>query len=298
MNPALRAYLVERAGLVDDALAKMLPVGNAFNRTLVEAMHYSLSVGGKRIRPVLILAAADAVDGDPAKALPAAVAMEMIHTYSLIHDDLPAMDDDDLRRGKPSNHKVYGEAIAILSGDGLLTLAFEILSGYGPEYGCRPERILRAVNILAKAAGYDGMVGGQAVDVESEGKTVGRETLDYIHDRKTAALMAASLAVGALLAGGTEVQVERLETFGRKLGLAFQITDDILDIEGETEALGKPVGSDLAKGKVTFPGLVGLDSAKIVAGSLIEEAKSALSDLGGPADPLRWVADYILLRRK
>jgi geranylgeranyl diphosphate synthase type II len=252
--------------------------------------------GGKRVRPVLMLAACETVGGDLNQALPAACAMEMIHTYSLIHDDLPAMDDDDFRRGNPTNHKVYGEATAILAGDALLTEAFILLAG-DQEHGDAAAR-LRVIHEIATASGSRGMVGGQVVDMESEGKgEIDLATLSYIHTHKTGALIRASVRAGAILGGATEQSLAALTHYGEAIGLAFQIADDILDVEGTTEELGKDAGSDQARGKATYPALVGLEASKARAQELVQMALDALSIFDQRAEPLRAIASYIVKRK-
>ena len=293
----LKAYLEEKGRLVDRALEEVLPRSAGFEKDLVESMRYSLFVGGKRLRPVLCLAGAEAVGAAAKAALPAAAALEMIHAYSLIHDDLPAMDDDDLRRGRPSNHKVFGEGPAILAGDGLLTLAFAHLARAGVNGDADPDRTLAALDVIAHAAGPYGMVGGQAVDLASEGGDVDIQTVEYIHQHKTAALMAAAVASGAILGGGSAAQVDALNRYGQKIGLAFQIIDDILDIEGDQERLGKPIGSDQARGKATWPALAGLAAARERAGTLVDEALTILKPFGSGADSLREIARYLLTRK-
>jgi geranylgeranyl diphosphate synthase type II len=261
-------------------------------------MRYSLFAGGKRLRPILCIAASEAVGGEAAQAMPVACALELIHTYSLIHDDLPAMDDDDLRRGRPSNHKVFGDAVAILAGDGLLTYAFQLMASAERAERIESGLMLQVIGRIAVAAGYEGMVGGQAVDIQSEGKRVELSTVEFIHTHKTADLIAASLAAGALLGGGDKVQVAALTTYGQKIGLAFQISDDVLDIEGDTASLGKPSGSDLQKGKVTYPAVVGMETSKDRQRELVDSAVSSLKEFDKRADPLRLIARYIIERRK
>jgi geranylgeranyl diphosphate synthase type II len=258
-------------------------------------MRYSLFAGGKRLRPILCLAASEAVGGEIQSAMPAGCALEMIHTYSLIHDDLPAMDDDDLRRGKPTNHKVFGEAIAILAGDGLLTEAFVLLSDY---HSLLPERAVQVIGVIAEAASYRGMVGGQVVDMLSQNKPADLETVQQMHSRKTAALIAAATESGALAGKGSEAQVAALARYGRAIGLAFQIADDILDIEGDTELLGKSTGADEARGKVTYPAAVGLESSRQAANDMIHDALAALEGFDDKANPLRSLAHYIITRKK
>ena len=287
-------YLAELQGAVDDFLDRNLPAENAYPPSIHKAIRYSLFAGGKRLRPVLTLAAAEAVGGRREDALPAAAALEMIHTYSLIHDDLPAMDNDDLRRGKPTSHVVFGEAIAILAGDALLTHAFHILAtvcvssdrAKGDPYARR----LRALGVLAAAAGMNGMIGGQVIDLESEGKKVDAVTLERIHRMKTGALMEAAAHLGALLGGGSDEEIERIAGFGREVGLAFQIVDDLLDREGDPAELGKTAGKDLKAGKATYPSIHGTERARHRAKELAEQAIALLSPLGPKAEPLAMLA--------
>jgi geranylgeranyl diphosphate synthase type II len=290
----LKEYLKQRCQLVDQALERFLPEGSELPAALHGSMRYSVFAGGKRVRPVLMLAACEAVGGNLEMALAAACAMEMIHTYSLIHDDLPAMDDDDFRRGNPTNHKVYGEATAILAGDALLTEAFILLSRC-PEGG-DPAARLRVIHEIAHAAGSRGMVGGQQVDMESEGKEIDLALLSYIHTHKTGALIRASVRAGAILGGATEERLGFLTRYGETIGLAFQIADDVLDVEGTTEQLGKDAGSDQARGKATYPALVGLEASKQRAQELVQMALEALSCFDERAEPLRAIASYIVKR--
>jgi len=261
---------------------------------LNQSMYYSLIGGGKRIRPVLALASAEAVGGDPETILPAAVSLELIHTYSLIHDDLPAMDNDDYRRGRLSNHKVFGEANAILAGDGLLTYAFELLADPGAG---QPERKLRIIREVAVAAGKDGMVGGQIADVAGEGKTLNLDEIEEIHKGKTGALLTVSARLGGILAGGTEQQVKALTDYAQALGLAFQIKDDILDVVGNSEILGKPAGSDLRQGKATYVSLLGLEGAEHQLHAQILKAQSALKPFDEGAVFLSELAYFIEQRK-
>jgi len=292
----LQAYLKERRALVDAALERFLPPEDTPPPTVHRAMRYSVMAGGKRLRPILVIAGAEAVGGTLATVVPAACALELIHTYSLIHDDLPAMDDDDYRRGRLTNHKVFGEAIAILAGDALLTLAFRLVADNTALVN--DARVLRdVVAELADAAGTSGMVGGQVVDIESEGKAITAETLEYIHRHKTAALIRASLRVGALLAGGDGKAVAAIGEAGSDLGLAFQIVDDILDVEGSLEELGKTAGSDERKQKATYPALHGLEASRRQAKMLIERAKQRLGVFGARAVPLQALADYVFDRK-
>jgi len=258
-------------------------------------MRYSVLAPGKRLRPILVIAGAEAVGGRPDDVLDTACALELIHAYSLIHDDLPAMDDDDYRRGRLTNHKVFGEAMAILAGDALLTLAFRLVAQNAARVA--PDAVGTVVAEVADAAGTDGMVGGQVVDIESEGKTISGEMLDYIHLHKTAALIRVALRVGAVLAGGRAETVDAISRAGEALGLAFQIVDDILDVEGNLAELGKTAGSDERKQKATYPSLHGLPASKARARALIEETKRLLMPLGPAAEPIRALADFVLERR-
>ncbi len=292
----LEDYLKERIQLIDAALDRYLPAATTLPQVLHGAMRYSVFAGGKRIRPILLLAACEAVGGTIKAALPAACAIEMIHSYSLIHDDLPAMDDDDLRRGNPTNHKVYGEATAILAGDGLLTEAFILLSNSKLHEVVPAERYCEVIHLLAKAAGSRGMVGGQVVDMEAEEKPIDLPTLEYIHTHKTGALILAAIEVGALLGGATTEQRHALCRFGETAGLAFQVVDDILDIVADESQLGKAVGSDQQRGKATYPALLGLSGARERADDLYRQALNSLTILGDSARPLRDIASYIVKR--
>jgi len=294
----LKQYLQERCELIDSRLETSIPAAAEFPYSLHRSMRYSLFAGGKRIRPVLLLAATEAVGGDVSVALPAACAMEMIHTYSLVHDDLPAMDNDDYRRGTPTNHKVFGDAVAILAGDALLTQAFILLSSQSFAAGCSPERILAVINEMATAAGSRGMVGGQIVDMESEGmQDLDLPTVQFIHTHKTGALIKAAVKCGALLGAASEVQMNALIRYGEAIGLAFQIYDDILDIEGTTEEIGKDAGSDEARGKATYPAVIGIRESRKRAAELLDIALEAIAAFDAQADPLREIARYVLSRK-
>jgi len=292
----LKAYLDGHRATVDAALERVLPPESRPPVSIHRAMRYSALAPGKRLRPVLVMAGAEAVGGRADAVLDTACALELIHAYSLIHDDLPAMDDDDYRRGRLTNHKVFGEAMAILAGDALLTLAFRLIAGNAARVAA-PGVVGTVVAEVADAAGTDGMVGGQVVDIESEGKTISPEMLDYIHLHKTAALIRAALRVGAQLAGGRAEQVEAISQAGRALGLAFQIVDDILDVEGSLAELGKSAGSDERKKKATYPSLHGLPASKQRARELIEETKRLLNPLGPAAAPICALADFVFERR-
>jgi len=293
----LPGYLETRRRAVDDALERLLPPATAYPPVIHEAMRYSVFAGGKRLRPILVIAAAEVVGGQMDDVMPTACCFELIHTYSLIHDDLPAMDDDDYRRGRLTSHKVFGEAMAILAGDALLTHALGLIA-VNVGLGKAPAEVFpRVLAEITAAAGPDGMVGGQVVDVQSEGKRVPPETLDYIHTRKTAALIRGALRAGALLAGASEAQLAALTTYGDRMGLAFQVVDDILDVEGSLATLGKTAGSDERKGKITYPALHGLAASKARATALTREAHEALGGLGPAAVPLHALADFVLDRR-
>ena len=291
----LKNYLENRRAMVETALERVLPPEAAPPTRIHQAMRYSVLAPGKRLRPILVVAGAEAVGGRAETVLDTACALELIHAYSLIHDDLPAMDDDDYRRGRLTNHKVFGEAVAILAGDALLTLAFRLVASNAARIA--PGVVGLVVAEVADAAGTDGMVGGQVVDIESEGKTISAEMLDYIHLHKTAALIRVALRVGAVLAGGREEVVDAISRAGEALGLAFQIVDDILDVEGNLAELGKTAGSDERKQKATYPSVHGLPASKARARDLIEETKRLLTPLGPSAEPIRALADFVLERR-
>lgn len=277
---------------VDRRLDQYTQPAEGYPERLREAIRYSLLAPGKRLRPLLVLAACDACGGDPERALPAACAVEMIHTYSLIHDDLPAMDDDELRRGRPTCHIQFDEATAILAGDALIPLAFEALaSGLEP-----PELARRAVGELARAAGGTQLVGGQADDLQNQFAAPNLEMLEAIHLRKTAAMMAVSLKLGGLVAGAEQSVLERLENFGKKLGLAFQIADDLLDLRGEQAKIGKKTGKDESRGKLTYPGLLGVEPSVALAGELIVAAEHELAGLGDRAAGLQQLARFFVDR--
>lgn len=294
----LKKYLNDMRQLIDDHLGRYLPPEDELPSSIHSSMRYSVFAGGKRIRPILMLAACEAVGGDRRRALPAACAMEMIHTYSLIHDDLPAMDNDDFRRGNPTNHKVFGEATAILAGDALLTEAFILLSRPENAETAGPGVLAKVIHEIALCAGSRGMIGGQVVDMESEGrKEIDLATVQYIHTHKTGALIRASVKTGALLGGAGDEDFAAMVRYGESIGLAFQIADDILDIEGTTEQLGKDAGSDQARGKATYPAVMGLAESKRRATELVETALDALSSFGEKAAPLRAIASYIVQRK-
>jgi geranylgeranyl diphosphate synthase type II len=290
----LKAYLADRQAQVEAALNQSIPV--VYPETIYESMRYSLMAGGKRLRPILCLATCELFGGTIAMAMPTACALEMIHTMSLIHDDLPAMDNDDYRRGKLTNHRVYGEDIAILAGDGLLAYAFEYVATQ--THDVLPERIVRVIAYLGKAVSAAGLVGGQVVDLQSEGKPdVTLETLHFIHMHKTAALLEASVTSGATLAGASDVELSKMVTYARNIGLAFQIIDDILDITATQEELGKTAGKDVQAQKATYPSLMGLEASRREADRLIAAAIAELADYGDRAVPLIALAEFITARK-
>ncbi|MDD5200733.1 MAG: polyprenyl synthetase family protein [Terrimicrobiaceae bacterium] len=289
----LPARLKECSQRVDRALDAFLPNAAAKPATIHRAMRYSLFAGGKRMRPALCLAAAEACGGAADAALHAACAVECVHTYSLIHDDLPCMDDDDLRRGRPTSHKVFGEGVAVLAGDALLTQAFEILAQARP---ARRYPVSTMIRELAVAAGSLQLIAGQVADLEGEGRPATRAQLRFIHERKTAAMIEVSLRLGAMSANAGRAKLDALTVFGRSLGLAFQIVDDILDVTQTSERLGKSAGKDASAGKATYPSVIGLDASKKQARSLTAGALRALEPLGRRALPLRDIADFLLDR--
>jgi geranylgeranyl diphosphate synthase type II len=289
----LSTYLTQQQALVEAALDSSLPV--TYPEKIYEAMRYSLLAGGKRLRPILCLASCELAGGTVEMAMPTACALEMVHTMSLIHDDLPAMDNDDYRRGKLTNHKVYGEDIAILAGDGLLTYAFEFIASNTQNVPA--ERVLQVIAQLAKAVGAAGLVGGQVVDLESEGKPdIQEETLNFIHTHKTGALLEACVVSGAILAGAESADLQRMSRYAQNIGLAFQIVDDILDITATQEELGKTAGKDIQAQKATYPRLWGLEESKVQAQQLIDAAKGELAIFGEKANPLIAIADFITTR--
>jgi Geranylgeranyl pyrophosphate synthase len=287
------AYVADRTARVNAALDRLTPAATAPPATLHEAMRYSLFAGGKRIRPLLCVAAAEAVGGNGDAVLPTACALEMVHTFSLIHDDLPALDNDDLRRGLPTSHKKFGEAMAILAGDALHTLAFATLLTH--QTG-EPAAVLRAARLLADALGTFGMVGGQVDDLYYEGRAADAATLRGIHARKTGALLNAALLTGAVLSGATAAQEDALRAYGEQVGLAFQIVDDVLDVTGDGAKLGKPTGSDAKHDKATYPKLFGLEESRRLAFEAAEAASAALASFDQRADPLRAFARFIVER--
>ena len=298
----LTEYIGARRAQVDEALGRFLPSPPVFPRAVYDAMRYSIDAGGKRLRPILTLAAAEAV-AEPSSAaravelaLPAACAVELIHTYSLIHDDLPAMDDDSLRRGRPTNHVVYGEGMAILAGDGLLTEAFALLSNEPPDPDLASRKI-RAIQTIATAAGASGMVGGQAIDLLAAGSsTLDKRSLQDMHARKTGALIRAAAVAGAIMGGGSAAAIGAVDEYGRHLGLAFQIVDDILDVEGDAKDLGKTAGKDAKAGKPTYPSTYGLDESRRLAAERHNDAMAALRSAGLAESRLADIADWVVKR--
>ena len=294
----LKGYLAEQKKRIDEALEQYFPLVSGLQKKVVEAARYSLFAGGKRLRPVLCMASAEAVGGSWQKVMRVACALEMIHTYSLIHDDLPAMDNDDFRRGQPTNHKIFGEAVAVLAGDALLTEAFGLIADAQEDRDeLSSEKLLQVIRIIVKASGYRGMIGGQVIDLECETREVDIATVEYMHIHKTGALISASLETGAVLGGGSREQVSALRRYGHHLGLAFQITDDLLDVEGDADIMGKKPGSDAAKNKKTYPALLGLSQAKEAAAEHVNNALKVLDSFSEAAEPLRAIARYLLVRK-
>ena len=292
----IKSYLKEKRELIDSYLESYFSIPSE-PFVLHEAMRYSLFAGGKRIRPILALASYEACGGNPKDIVPYATALELIHTYSLIHDDLPSMDNDDLRRGKPTNHKVFGEAMAILAGDALLTEAFLMLSNNPHSSSLKPSNLIKIIREVSLSSGVHGMVGGQALDIFSENIEPDKDTLNFIHLHKTAALITASVRMGAILANIKEKKLKALTEYGTGIGLAFQIIDDILDIEGNAEELGKTAGSDIKMKKMTYPALCGTEKSRQKAKDLLSDAIDSLKIFSSEADQLRKIARYLLKRR-
>mmetsp|Transcript_4909 Transcript_4909/g.7163 ORF Transcript_4909/g.7163 Transcript_4909/m.7163 type:complete len:338 (-) Transcript_4909:69-1082(-) len=292
----LNGYMMSKIGPIEEALAASVQSNVPQTNKICESMAYSLMAGGKRVRPVMCIAACEMFGGTQATAMPTAVALEMIHTMSLIHDDLPSMDNDDLRRGKPTNHVIYGEDVAILAGDALLSTTFEHVARYTS--GVSAERVVDVIVRLGKSVGAEGLAGGQVMDLECEAKSdVTLEDLRWIHTHKTAALLVAATTCGAVLGGATPEEVDACERFALNIGLAFQVADDILDITASTEDLGKTAGKDEDTDKTTYPKLMGLEGSKMEAQRLADEAKKALEPFGDRAAPLLAIADYIVNRK-
>jgi len=288
-----KTKLQEWSNLVNDALQDYIRKKEGPGSDIYDAMKYSLMAGGKRLRPVLALAVCELLNGDRNEVLPFACAIEMIHTYSLIHDDLPAMDNDDYRRGKLTNHKVYGEAIAILAGDALLNLAFEVMLASMAENNACPGGKIKAMHLIAESSGAKGMIRGQVIDLESEGKAIPKETLEYMHKCKTGALIKAPVLAAAVICGASSLEYDKLSEYAENIGLAFQIKDDIMDVKGNREEMGKAAGSDAASNKTTYVTLYGADEAEKMLYKLIKKAVNALGCFGERADFLRDLAIYI-----
>ena len=293
----LTAYIESQNELINRYLETAIPE-NLRDQRIVAAMKYSLMAGGKRLRPVLCLAAAEAVGGRPSDALPVAGALEMVHTYSLIHDDLPAMDDDQLRRGKPTCHIAFDEATAILAGDALLTLAFQILSSVELSNSSQASAWLQVIRTISCAAGYDGMIQGQMLDISSEGRNLSKDELESMHHLKTGALIAASLRCGAIIGDAGEAQLAALECYAQNVGLAFQVADDILNVEGDPDLMGKAVGTDQLREKSTYPSILGLAESKQLAKNLVRKALQAIENFDKKSDALRAIAKYIIERKR
>ena len=300
-NPAssfdLNSYLILKRKNVNAFIDEILN-NTANSSRIVQAMHYPLMAGGKRVRPILCIAASEAVGGNADDVLPVACAIEMLHTYSLIHDDLPAMDNDDLRRGKPTCHVAFDEATAILAGDALLTLAFQILSSINVIDENQSSNWLKIIHKISFAAGYNGMIEGQMRDMASEGSLLSLEKLEDMHSLKTGALIEASIFSGALLGGGSPKQIDQLEIYAKNIGLAFQVADDILNVEGDPAVMGKAAGTDNVRGKTTYPSVMGLNKSKEFAKKLIHNALQALDDFDNNSNSLRTIACYIIERER
>lgn len=292
----IKSYLEERRLQVEDTLEHTLPRSEGLLADHIQAMRYPVFAGGKRIRPVLAMASAEALGSDPEPYLPLITSLELIHTYALVHDDLPAMDDDDLRRGKPTSHKVFGEAAAILAGDSLVSYAFELLSD--PEYGVdlADSDKIRIINTVSRAIGPRGMVGGQALDIAYEDRDIPFETLRFLHSCKTGALIRSSVQTGAIIGGADPEEFRALTGYADQIGLAFQIVDDLLDVEGNAEKLGKSTGADLVRKKSTYPGHLGLEETHAKAKDAVNHALKALDSFSSRAEPLREIAKYIYYR--
>lgn len=293
----IRRYLEQQRDLVDRFLESVHPSAQTQPITLHESMRYSLFAGGKRIRPILTLAAAESLGYRAPAILPIAASLELIHTYSLIHDDLPSMDNDDFRRGKPTNHKVFGEAMAILAGDALLTLAFELCSAPAYGEGLESSRRVQLIYELAVGSGHLGMVGGQVLDIQAENQDIDLPTLQTIHRHKTGMLIRAAVRMGAIAAGASAGQLADLTSYAEQIGLAFQIADDVLDVTGTKEELGKSPNADAQRGKKTYPTFYGVDGARKLADECVERAIHHLTSFGETADPLRDLARYIVARK-
>lgn len=300
ISESIQRYLLDQQARVDLELDGLVPAVEVYPPSIHQAMRHSLFAGGKRLRPILCIESGRLFGGDDGSLIRLGSALELIHTYSLIHDDLPALDNDDLRRGQPTCHRVFGEAMAILAGDALLTLAFEVISApqHPPSGGLEDSRKLRVMHEIARAIGTRaGMVGGQVVDIEAPGQKADAATLDYIHSAKTGAFIRVAMRAGAIQAGAVEADLNRVTTFGEKVGLAFQIADDLLDVLGSSESLGKTAGKDGAGNKLTYPALHGVDESRRVAQRLVHEACDALKSYGTRGQRLREIADYLIARK-
>lgn len=293
----LQSYLNNKRNKINKILTSYFSDTSDNNR-IVQAMRYSLLAGGKRIRPILCLAAAEAIGDIHEDVLIAACAIEMLHTYSLIHDDLPSMDNDDLRRGKPTCHIEFDEATAILAGDALLTMAFQLLSSIHEKDDVNALKWLSVIHTISRSVGYQGMIEGQMIDIASQGKNIKRNELENMHRLKTGCLIEASIITGATLNKGNDEQIERLRIYANNIGLAFQVYDDILDIQGDPSTMGKNTGSDQLKNKSTYPSLLGIEASKHFAEKLIDNSLQALDIFDKKADPLRHIAQYIITRDK
>lgn len=293
----IKDYLTHKQTAVDQFLDQVAPPSVTPPTTLHESMRYSLMAGGKRIRPILTIAAAEAIGNDPPGLMAVACSLEFIHTYSLIHDDLPSMDNDDFRRGKPTNHKVYGEAMAILAGDALLTMAFDLVSRPDLMKGCDPARQVQLIQELAYGSGNFGMVGGQVLDIQAENQDIDLSALQNIHKHKTGMLIRAAVRMGAIAAGATDRQLDSMTGYAEDIGLAFQIADDVLNVTGTREELGKNPNTDAERGKKTYPTFYGTDGARKLADECVARAIGRLDSFGPPADPLREIARYITSRK-
>ena len=293
----IKTYLAEKREIVNESLKQLLANSNP-DEIIHEAMAYALMAGGKRIRPILCLASAEAVNGSYQNALTVACAMELIHTYSLIHDDLPAMDDDELRRGKPTCHVAFDEATAILTGDALLTLAFEILASESGKNGDQALKSLQIIQLIAAAAGSRGMIQGQMLDMAAEGRSLTVDEIEAMHALKTGALIEASMRCGALLADADHHTMRCIKTYARNIGLAFQVADDILNVEGNPAVMGKAVGTDELHGKNTYPSILGLDASRQFAQKLVHQALQAIESFDNKAEPLRALARYMIERNR
>ncbi len=293
----IHQYLDQQRQRIDQFLEKCLPDTLSDPEKLYESMRYSLLAGGKRVRPILTIASAQALGYDQDTVLPFAASLEFIHTYSLIHDDLPAMDDDDYRRGHPTNHKVYGDGMAILAGDGLLTMAFELCSQHEDKNGFTPSQQLSIVRELAYGSGHQGMVGGQVMDIQAENQEVDLVHLQKIHSHKTGQLIRAAVRIGGIVGGASPNQMQSLTGYAEDIGLAFQIADDVLNMVGTREELGKDAGTDEQRGKQTYPSFFGIDGSRKLAYECVERAVNRLESFDHHADPLRHIATYIIKRR-